>query len=228
MESLASRRDSISIQMKNLEDVIKEWDKKALELAGRIAEFERIKSKIERTKSHYDRLKISIGSVDVTKNIQVDLVSILQRATEAESVRPGLVSRLAWGGGMGLLLALVLLFIIDKFDDRISTFFEFREKFPENLLGQVPREPGKGVMALLQTNDPRHALLESFRTLRSSIIFLPIEGARPKTILVTSATPGEGKTTIASNLAIMFAFSGAKTLLVDAGSHLGFAPLVAR
>ena len=73
------------------------------------------------------------------------------------------------GGFGGLALGLLILFVLDKMDDRI----------------------------------------------------LPIEGARTKTILVTSATPGKGKTTIAANLAITFAFSGARTLLVDAVLRLG-------
>ena len=221
VESLKGKGESIRIQIKNLEGVIEVQKAKALDLSTRIAAFDKIKSKIERTKSQYDRLLTTLRSVDVQKGLDPDTVSILERASAAQSVRPGLEKLLALGAGGGLLLGLALLFVLDKFDDRIGSFFEFRDKFPENLLGQVPREIGKGSMTLLVSNDPRHALLESFRTLRSSIIFLPVDGARPKTILVTSATPGEGKTTIASNLAIMFAFSGAKTLLVDADLRLG-------
>ena len=220
-ETLKNRTESIRIQIKNLEGKKTEWEAKALDLSTRIAAYEKIKSKIERTKSQFDRLLATLRSVDVQKGLDRDTVSIMERATVADSIRPGLEKLLALGAGGGLLLGLVLLFVLDKFDDRIGSFFEFREKFPENLLGQVPRELGKGAMTLLVSNDPRHALLESFRTLRSSIIFLPVDGARPKTILVTSATPGEGKTTVASNLATMFAFSGAKTLLVDADLRLG-------
>ena len=221
VESLKAKADAIRIHMKSLEGNKAEWEAKALDLSTRIAAYDKIKSKIERTKSQYDRLLATLRSVDVQKGLDPDTVSILERASAADSIRPGLEKLLALGAGGGLLLGLILLFVLDKFDDRIGSFFEFREKFPENLLGQVPRELGKGQMTLLVSNDPRHALLESFRTLRSSIIFLPVEGARPKTILVTSATPGEGKTTIASNLATMFAFSGAKTLLVDADLRLG-------
>ena len=221
VDSLKAKGESVRIQIKNLEGAIEVSKTNALDLSTRIAAYEKIKSKIDRTKSQYDRLLTTLRSVDVQKGLDPDTVSILERASTAESVRPGLEKLLSLGAGGGLLLGLALLFVLDKFDDRIGSFFEFRDKFPENLLGQVPREIGKGAMSLLVSNDPRHALLESFRTLRSSIIFLPVDGARPKTILVTSATPGEGKTTIASNLAIMFAFSGAKTLLVDADLRLG-------
>ena len=221
VESIKSRRAALSVEIQNLEANIKKWEGKSLDLARRVAEFDKIRSKIDRTKAQYDRLLTNLRGIDVNRNLDQDTVSILEMAQPAISVRPTMAKMMAIGGTAGLLLGLLILFIVDKLDDRIVSFSEFRERFPELMLGQVPREPKKGGIALLGSNDPRHALLESFRTLRSSIIFLPVEGARPKTILITSATPGEGKTTVSSNLAITFAFSGAKTLLVDADLRLG-------
>ncbi len=220
-EQLKSRRDSIKVQIDSLEANIKIWEGKALDLARRVADFDQLRSKIERTKVQYERLSGQLRQMDVYKNLDQDTVMILEHASKPEQKRTELNKLLAIGAACGLALGLLILFVLDKMDDRIGSFFEFRERFPEVLLGQVPRELGKTGVSMLTSNDPRHALLESFRTLRSSIIFLPVEGARPKTILVTSATPGEGKTTIAANLAITFAFSGAKTLLVDADLRLG-------
>lgn len=221
VETLKNRRESIRLQIENLTGVSKQWEDKALDLSRRIAEFDKIKSKSERTKSQYDRLLASLRSVDVTKAIPEDTITVLEKASPAISIRPGL-ARIMWMGfGIGAMVGLGILFIIDRLDDRIESFMEFRSMFKENLLGQIPREDTKGDLALLQPDDSRHALLECFRTLRSSIIFLPVDGVRPKTLLVTSATPGEGKTTISSNLAISLAFSGAKTLLVDGDLRRG-------
>ena len=220
-EQIKSRRDSIKVQIDSLAANITIWEGKALDLARRVADFDQIRSKIERTKVQYDRLSSQLRQMDVYKNFDQDTVTILEHANKPQQKQMELNKLLAIGGFCGLALGLLILFVLDKMDDRIGSFFEFRERFPEALLGQVPRELTKAGVTMLTSNDPRHALLESFRTLRSSIIFLPIEGARPKTILVTSATPGEGKTTIAANLAITFAFSGAKTLLVDADLRLG-------
>jgi len=221
VDTLKNRRESLRLQMENLAGVSKHWETKALDLGRRIAEFSKIKSKSERTKSQYDRLLASLRSVDVTKAIPEDTISVLEKAAPAVSIRPGLAKIMWIGFGIGALAGLGILFIIDRLDDRIESFMEFRSIFKENLLGQIPREESKGDLALLQPDDSRHALLECFRTLRSSIIFLPVDGVRPKTLLVTSATPGEGKTTISSNLAISLAFSGAKTLLVDGDLRRG-------
>ena len=220
-EALQSRRSSIKVQIENLEKTVKIWEGKALDLARRIADWDKIRSKIDRTKAQYDRLNGNLRSMDVQRNTDQDTVAILGHATPARKIQLELNKLLLIGGVAGFVIGLLILFTLDKLDDRIGSFFEFRERFPETLLGQVPRELGKTGISMLTSNDPRHALLESFRTLRSSIIFLPVEGVRPKTLLVTSATPGEGKTTIAANLAITFAFSGAKTLLVDADLRLG-------
>ncbi len=220
-DTLKNRRESLRLQIENLTGVSKTWELKALDLSRRIAEFEKIKSKAERTKGQYDRLLSSLRSVDVTKNIDSDTIAILEKATPAISIRPGLAKIMWMGFAIGTIVGLAILFVIDRLDDRIESFMEFRSTFKENHLGQIPREDSKGDLALLQPDDSRHALLECFRTLRSSIIFLPVDGVRPKTLLITSATPGEGKTTISSNLAISLAFSGAKTLLVDGDLRRG-------
>ncbi|MDQ6939837.1 MAG: CpsD/CapB family tyrosine-protein kinase, partial [Verrucomicrobiota bacterium] len=93
--------------------------------------------------------------------------------------------------------------------------------FTENVLGQIPREKTKGKVTLLQPDDARHVFAESYRNIRSSIFFMPYEGPRPKTLLITSAVPNEGKSTISANLAITFALSGAKTLLIDGDLRRG-------
>jgi polysaccharide biosynthesis transport protein len=89
------------------------------------------------------------------------------------------------------------------------------------VLGQIPKEKSKGKFSLLQPNDARHVFAESYRNIRSSIFFMPHEGPRPKTILITRSVPNEGKSTIASNLAITMALSGARTLLIDGDLQRG-------
>jgi succinoglycan biosynthesis transport protein ExoP len=220
-EELKTHRDAMAVQIKNLENQIDLQQKDALALSGTLAEFNRLKTKSDRAKSEYDSLLANFHSVDVSKNVDQDPLTIYQKASPAISVKPGLGKIFFAGLGGGLLVGLIALYIIDQTDDRISSLIEMQTHFPEPLLGQIPEEKFQQGRALLTADDDRQALLESFRTLRSSIIFLPVEGKRPKTIAVTSALPDEGKTTVASNLAITLAFSGAKTLIVDADLRRG-------
>ena len=220
-EEVETHRKAQEVQIKNLENQISDQQQKALTLSSTLAEFNKLKTQGDRAKSEYDRLLANYHSVDVSKNVDQDPLTIYERASQAESVKPGLGRIFFAGFGGGLVVGLLILFLIDQTDDRISSLMEMQRHFPEQLLGQIPQEKFQEGRALLRADDDRQAMLESFRTLRSSIIFLPIDGKRPKTIAVTSALPDEGKTTVASNLAITLAFSGAKTLIVDADLRRG-------
>lgn len=222
VEKLETRRKSIGKQMENLQANIKEWETKALDLSQRLAQFNRVKGKVDRLKTLYDRLTNNLKDVDVSQVVGAeDQVSIMEMATPPVSVRPGLIKSLLIGLGCGALAGIAILILLDRIDDRIASFTEFQHHFSESALGQVPKERIKGKVPLLQTDDGRHVFAESYRNIRSSIFFMPYEGPRPKTFLVTSAVPNEGKSTVCANLAITMALSGARTLLIDGDLRRG-------
>ena len=221
IEALQSRQESIRLQMQNLENVIREWDAKAIDLSRRIAEYERLKAGADRLKGQYDRLLSNLRSLDVTKNLDQEMISILERASTAVSTLPQLHIVLLKGLLLGIALSVGILFLIDKLDDRVSSFVEFRGHFPENVLSEIPHGEISETSSLLQRDDPRHALLESFSTLRSSLAFLPSDGPKPRILMVTSAAPSEGKTTVSANFAITLARAGNRVLLVDADLRRG-------
>jgi capsular exopolysaccharide synthesis family protein len=222
LERLKTRRESIGKQMENLQGNIKEWEAKALDLSQRLAQFNRIKGKADRLKTLYDRLMNNVRDIGVSQVVGgEDQVSIMEMATGPISVRPGLVKSLLIGFGIGAFAGLAILLLLDRIDDRMASFSEFQHHFSENVLGQIPKEKTKGKVDLLQPDDARHVFAESYRNIRSSIFFMPYEGPRPKSFLVTSAVPSEGKSTVSANLAITMALSGARTLLIDCDLRRG-------
>jgi len=222
LEKLKTRRESIGKQMENLQANIKEWEAKALDLSQRLAQFNRIKGKVDRLKTLYDRLTNNLKEIDVSQVVGgEDQVSIMEMATSPVSVRPGLIKSLLIGFGIGALAGLAILVLLDRIDDRMASFSEFQHHFSENILGQIPKEKTKDKVDLLQPDDARHVFAESYRNIRSSIFFMPYDGPRPKSFLVTSAVPSEGKSTISANLAITMALSGARTLLIDCDLRRG-------
>ena len=95
-------------------------------------------------------------------------------------------------------------------------------EFP--LIGQIPLvavDKKSKRVPLLSEDDHRHMLLESHRNIRSAILFRSSDVIKPRSLLISSAAPGEGKSTFASNLAIIFAYSGARVLLIDADLRRG-------
>jgi polysaccharide biosynthesis transport protein len=222
VEKLETRRKSIGKQMENLQTNIKEWENKALDLSQRLAQFNRVKGKVDRLKTLYDRLTNSLKEVNVSQSVDTgDQISIMEMASAPVSVRPGLLKGLLIGLACGALAGIGILLLLDRIDDRMASFGEFQHQFSENVLGQIPKEKTKGRVTLLQPDDARHIFAESYRNIRSSIFFMPYEGPRPKTLLITSSVPNEGKSTISSNLAITLALSGARTLLVDGDLRRG-------
>jgi succinoglycan biosynthesis transport protein ExoP len=221
VEALKTHRAAVGVEIKNLTSAIAEQKQKALDLSVPLSEYNRLKTKSDRTKAEYDRLLANRGSLDITKNVAEDSLVISAPASLAYSVKPGVVKIMLMGILGGLAVGLIIIFFIDKMDDRISSLIELQSHFPEPLLGQIPKEALSSEGALLKPGDERQAFIEAFRTLRSSLIFLPVEGQRPKTFVITSALPDEGKTTVSSNLAVTLAFSGAKTLIIDADMRSG-------
>jgi succinoglycan biosynthesis transport protein ExoP len=121
---------------------------------------------------------------------------------------------------IGLALGLGIVLLIAVRDDRFNTLVEVTEKFGDNVVGQVPEIPSDFQARIRwpswRANDDRHMYAESYRNLRSALLYLAVEGRRPKVVLITSAVPNEGKSTIATNLARTLALGGSKVLLVDA------------
>jgi capsular exopolysaccharide synthesis family protein len=220
VEQLKTRREAIRLQIENLEASIREWETKALDLSERLAEYNRLKAKVERARSVYDRQLTNWHSVDMNTSVEQDMVSVLETATPAVVVRPGLLKSLLTGGLLGLLVGLGFLVFRDQTDDRMASLPEFESRFAEKVLATIPRDKDRA-RGLLGPDDDRHAFAEAFRALRSSLLFMKTAGEPPRAFLVTSAVPDEGKTTVAANLALTMAFSGVRVLLVDADLRRG-------
>jgi succinoglycan biosynthesis transport protein ExoP len=115
---------------------------------------------------------------------------------------------------LGLALGCSLAFLQEYLDDRIRTPDEVDRLLRLPVVGHIPRFSGE--QPRLITALPAYSpIAESYRSLRTSISFAAIE-APLRTILVTSAHQGEGKSTTAVNLAIAMAMEGRRVILVDA------------
>ena len=223
LAQLANRREAIRLEIENLEAAVKEQSDRSLDLARRISEYNRLKSKVERAKALSERLLAGIQGIDMTKSLHADVVNVMESASAPTATKLGFAKDLAVGGVVGMLVGFGILFLAMLLDDRIVSADELQERFPEDLLGQVPKETTKGRLNILTLGDKQHVFAESYRNLRSTLHFMSFEEPRPKTFLITSAVPGEGKSTVAANLAITIAGGGSKTLLIDGDLRKGVA-----
>jgi polysaccharide biosynthesis transport protein len=223
-ESIANtktRMASIALEMRNLDNEIKEWEKKAVDLNQRIAEYNQLKDKIERSKSLSDKLLATYQSVDVNKSLGQDVINILEHASLGAVSSSGLVRNLAMGGGFGLLVGLGVVVSLSILDDRISSLAELQHYFHEEVLAQIPREALNDSSLLFEISKSNPMFAQACKNLRSSLLYMTFTDQRPKTLLITSSIPDEGKSTIAASLAYTLAVAGSRTLLVDADLRKG-------
>ena len=114
----------------------------------------------------------------------------------------------------GMLLAAAAVFAVDALDDTIKNPDEIRRKFNIPILGMIGwhhSADGKPI----SLSEPRSPTAEAFRSLRTNITFAGVDTSLRR-IMVTSPTPKDGKTTIATNLAVVLAQGEKKVALIDA------------
>ena len=224
-ESMKNRRETITLEIRNLETQITELEKEAREIHAKKNEYERIKRELERAQAEQDRIIGQMQRVDVGQKLDQEIISVLNRATPARPNTFSATTSLVQGLLVGLALGVGILFLLDRIDDRVNSLTELRDHLQEEVLGQIPldanvaQSPESG---LIVPEDPRHIYVESFRNVRSSLLYMELDtNERPKSLLVTSAIPNEGKSTFSTNLAITMAFSGSRVLLIDADLRRG-------
>ncbi len=141
---------------------------------------------------------------------------VVQPADRAARIEPRPARSLVLGLGVGLLFGLGLAFLREALDTRVRSADEISARLGIPLLGFLPPPPrslgGSGLLAMVAT--PHHASAEAFRQLRTSLAFANLK-RRARTIVVTSATEDEGKSTTVANLAVALARAGQRVVLVD-------------
>jgi capsular exopolysaccharide synthesis family protein len=121
------------------------------------------------------------------------------------------------GGMVGLVLGLAIAFLFEHMDDTVKGKEDFDKATPGfPVLGMIPNVASwkrRDDAIVVSTMDPTSPAAEAYRTLRTSISFLGVD--RPmRTLQVTSASAGDGKSTTLANLAVALARAGVKVIVV--------------
>lgn len=148
--------------------------------------------------------------------LQGSNVLLSRPATGAVQVQPKPTRNAILAGVLGLALGIGLAFLRDVLNTRVRTGGEVESRLGLPLLGRIP-EPARRLRSkerLIMLADPHTPAAEAFRVLATNVDFVNHDRGA-KTIMVTSARRGEGKSTTISNLAIAFARAGRRVALVD-------------
>jgi capsular exopolysaccharide synthesis family protein len=165
--------------------------------------------------------------IDITGPMKTNNVRVLERAiVPGAPVRPKPVQNLLLGLVFGLGVGIGLAFVIEALDNTLKTQADVEQFLGTAVLGLVPiigAAPGNEAVQLgdnLRERDlgvfldPKSVAAECCRSIRTNILFMSPD--RPlKTMVVTSPSPQEGKTTTAINLGVTMAEAGGRVLIVD-------------
>jgi capsular exopolysaccharide synthesis family protein len=111
------------------------------------------------------------------------------------------------------MLAVGGIFLVDALDNTVNDPEELKRSQGLNLLGMIPQhesEDGK----IITVAQPRHPAAEAYRSLRTNLKYTSVDDPIQK-IMITSSEPSVGKTSVVSNLAVVFAQDDSKVVLVD-------------
>ena len=185
-----------------------------LDLQKRSIEYNILKREVDTNRSLYDGLLQRFKEVDIAGGVGANNVFIVDTATlPGGPSSPNMSHALFMALVLGLAAGLGAALLLEYLDDTLRSPEEVERALGYATLGIIPKiELGKSIDAELA--NPRSHMAEAYRSLCTALQ-MSTERGLPKTLLVTSAGPGEGKSTTSLTVARHFANIGLKVLLVD-------------
>jgi polysaccharide biosynthesis transport protein len=197
-------------------------------------EYSVLKRDADSNRQLYQDLLQRLKEAGVSAGLRSSNIRVVDVArTPTSPIAPNVPRNLQLGFLLGLACGIGLAFVLESLDTSIRNMEEIGAISTLPALGTIPlqlssnghlRKRLKAISveteksespALVTYARPRSEAAEAYRALRTSIL-LSSFGAPPKVILVTSASPQEGKTTISANSALVLAQRGSRVLLIDA------------
>lgn len=189
------------------------------QVSNLLIEYRAMQDNIARSERLSDILDDRIKELTVTENVGAMNVTVLDVAGPAGMpFSPKRSSFLGQGLMLGLLVGFGLAYLRHLLDLRIRSSDEACSLMQSTLLGVVPsvnRKLDEPAKAKVVDSEPKSEIAEAYRTIRTGIYF-GMDESQTKTILITSPSPGDGKSTTACNMAIAMAQAGRRVLLLDA------------
>jgi succinoglycan biosynthesis transport protein ExoP len=213
--SLKAAYEALLSQENEMKERIQALRADMLDLQQRSIQYNILKREVDTTRSLYEGLLQRFKEVDVASGVGAVNVFIVDKAELPRSPSSPVMSKaLVLSLTLGLSAGLTAAYVAERFDDIIYTPEEVESAFAFPLLGIIPkaRQPFSFRAELENTRSP---LAEAYRSLCTVLQFSTATGL-PRSLLITSSAPTEGKSTTAAFVARHFATLGLKVLLIDA------------
>lgn len=179
------------------------------------AELAVLQSQENASRELYNTLQVKLDQAGINAGLNgIGTVPIDMARLPYYPVAPKKTVILGFGTVLGLLIGIGSALVVEASADKVMGVDQLRSAVRYRSLGVIPRVR-KNAASLVATDDPLSSGTEAYRRLRN-LLLQSVEGQRLATLMVTSAQPEEGKSTVAANYAAVLAQTGARVLLVDA------------
>ncbi len=224
---------------RDLRNRLAQQEEAAYRLNEGVAQYAILRHEAELNRELYDTLQMRLKEASVTAGLSAADINVVDSAhVPFIPVAPRKTMSLMLGLVGGFFFGCVLAFLIESIDDTLQTSEEVENvsllpslaaiphiayELPDRKEGTKKRAAPALVGArqtLTSLLDPKSNCAEAYRGMRSSLLLSSIDNP-PRIIAVTSAFPGEGKTTTAVNCAIVLAQRGERVLLIDSDLRRG-------
>lgn len=220
-----SLRKTIQINELELAEVRRDYKGKLKEAQRMISsEFEAqtFQDDIARQTRFFDAVVSRLEEINLFQGRRESAIKPVNRPTIARQIAPDVTRVMLISLVLGLFSGLGLAYVADEADRRFRSPEEIRDDFGVPVIGHIPDIHNPDIVENEETrrelcaiDEPDGAVSEAYRAVRTALYF-SARGGGHQIIQVTSASPGDGKTTLAANLAVSIADSGKRVLLVDA------------
>ncbi len=204
---------------KNVAQLLEQERQRTASYSVQLAEYDRLRKEFEQSEEYCQTLELHLRGMNISEDFEGDEIRVLEVARPSASPsEPQRARAMAIALILGLLSGGVFAVLRDLLDQTLRSTDEISAVLRLRVLGVIPTMPRRqnvsvrGQKVHLQPESPE---AEAFRTVRTAVFF-GVSKEEAKTLVVTSPTAGDGKSTLASNLAIAVAQAGQKTILVDA------------
>ena len=198
--------------------LVDDWMKKQLNLGEHRTKYDQLLREAEQQRSLYMTVLKAVKDQEVMIDQKMNNMYVVDSAKPPlKAIKPRIALTLLFGFFGGLVMSCGLAFFVNYLDDSIKSQDDVEIYLKMPFLGYVPNIKSNSVIERdLQSHlHPQSSAAEGFRTIRAAVSLMP-NSEKYRLLVVTSTIPSEGKSLLASNLAIVTAQTGLKTLLVDA------------
>jgi tyrosine-protein kinase len=216
IKQISEARKEVWNRIQEVEDQIKQVAEQAKNYSNQNLPAE-LQAESQRVVTLWASLYEKYMTLRIAESLEQRGLEIIQPAKAGGKTGPSTKRNALLAIFLGLILGVGLAFLVEYLDDTLHTREDFEKHFGTPIVGEIPFIPAEELPKhhIIYFEKPRHPAVEGYRTLRTNLQFLNLDGEN-RVIMFTSAGPEEGKSTVMVNLGAALSEMGKRVLLIEA------------